>query len=167
MTRKEIIEGLKQCSKKPNDRDDRDCDKCPVGMHDECALELKRLALKELERISPKEEQPESAYEYCAECNHIEMCRWYPYEGCEFRDLPKACTESQRESAQESAQASEWIPCTPATMPKEEGFYWVTNINGHVVTYVYSSSGNSEEYWQRCVKAWMPFVRPEPYKEGE
>jgi hypothetical protein len=35
-------------------------------------------------------EQPESAEEYCAECNHIEMCRWYPYEGCEFRSLPSA-----------------------------------------------------------------------------
>lgn len=32
-----------------------------------------------------KPEQPESAKEYCAECDHIEMCRWYPYEGCEFR----------------------------------------------------------------------------------
>jgi len=37
-----------------------------------------------------KPEQPESAKEYCAECNHIEMCRWYPYEGCEFRSLPTA-----------------------------------------------------------------------------
>lgn len=35
-------------------------------------------------------EQPESAREYCAECDHIEMCRWYPYEGCEFRSLPPA-----------------------------------------------------------------------------
>ncbi len=25
--------------------------------------------------------------EYCAECNHIEMCSWYPYDGCEFRDI--------------------------------------------------------------------------------
>lgn len=35
-------------------------------------------------------EQPESAREYCAECDHIEMCRWYPYEGCEFRSLLSA-----------------------------------------------------------------------------
>lgn len=35
-------------------------------------------------------EQPESAKEYCAECNHNEVCRWYPYEGCEFRSLPSA-----------------------------------------------------------------------------
>ena len=38
-------------------------------------------------------EQPESAKEYCAECDHIEMCRWYPYEGCEFRSLPSAQPE--------------------------------------------------------------------------
>lgn len=31
----------------------------------------------------------EAAEEYCAECDHIEMCRWYPFEGCEFRSLPK------------------------------------------------------------------------------
>ena len=36
---------------------------------------------------------PESAREYCAECDHIEMCRWYPYEGCEFRSLPSAQLE--------------------------------------------------------------------------
>lgn len=35
-------------------------------------------------------EQPESARKYCAECDHIEMCRWYPYEGCDFRSLPSA-----------------------------------------------------------------------------
>ena len=38
-------------------------------------------------------EQPESAREYCAECDHIEMCQWYPYEGCEFRSLPSAQPE--------------------------------------------------------------------------
>ena len=36
-----------------------------------------------------KNDQPESAKEYCAECDHIEMCGWYPYEGCEFRSIPK------------------------------------------------------------------------------
>lgn len=41
-------------------------------------------------------EQPESAREYCAECDHIEMCRWYPYEGCEFRSLPSAQPERPR-----------------------------------------------------------------------
>lgn len=29
------------------------------------------------------------AEEYCADCDHIEMCGWRPYYGCEFRSLPK------------------------------------------------------------------------------
>ena len=46
---------------------------------------------EELPSAQPdRPEQPESAREYCAECDHIEMCRWYPYEGCEFRSLPPA-----------------------------------------------------------------------------
>lgn len=32
--------------------------------------------------------------EYCAECDHVEMCQWYPNEGCEFRSLPSAQTEN-------------------------------------------------------------------------
>ena len=43
-----------------------------------------------LEAEPERPEQPESAWEYCAECDHNEMCRWYPYEGCEFRSLPSA-----------------------------------------------------------------------------
>lgn len=35
------------------------------------------------------EEDRKAAEDYCAECDHIEMCRWYPFEGCEFRSLPK------------------------------------------------------------------------------
>ena len=33
-----------------------------------------------------EDESLESAKQYCANCNHVEMCRWYPYEGCEFID---------------------------------------------------------------------------------
>ena len=43
-------------------------------------------AVKSVPSAQPEcPEQPESAKEYCAECDHIEMCKWYPYEGCEFR----------------------------------------------------------------------------------
>ena len=48
------------------------------------------LTIKALPSAEPgrkKPEQPESAKEYCEECEHIEMCSWYPYEGCEFRDI--------------------------------------------------------------------------------
>ena len=32
----------------------------------------------------------EDDYLYCEDCDHIEMCRWYPLYGCEFRSLPPA-----------------------------------------------------------------------------
>ena len=60
--------------------------------------------------------QPESAKEYCAECNHIEMCRWYPHEGCEFRSLPSAQPEQQ------------WIPCSER-MPEDLEEVNVTWVN--------------------------------------
>lgn len=50
------------------------------------AEKIRRLPSAQTERP----EQPESAKEYCAECDHIEMCRWYPFEGCEFRSQPPA-----------------------------------------------------------------------------
>ena len=47
--------------------------------------------LRDLPSAEP-EQRPatEDDYAYCAECDHVEMCRWYPMYGCEFRDLPSA-----------------------------------------------------------------------------
>lgn len=55
-----------------------------------------------------------------------------------------------------------WTPVSEG-LPKENGLYWVTDHRGQLATYMFNKEGNSEEYWKRCVKAWMP--RPEPYKE--
>lgn len=55
-----------------------------------------------------------------------------------------------------------WIPVTER-LPEESGLYQVTDMQGNVVRYVFNVSEGSEEYWRRCVKAWMPL--PEPYKE--
>ena len=33
------------------------------------------------------DDKEQSAEEYCLECDHIEMCRWYPFEGCVFRSI--------------------------------------------------------------------------------
>lgn len=54
-----------------------------------------------------------------------------------------------------------WIPVTEG-LPEESGLYQVTDMQGNVVRYVFNVSEGSEEYWRRCVKAWMPL--PEPYK---
>lgn len=101
-------------------------------------------------------EQPESAKEYCAECDHIEMCRWYPYEGCEFRGLPSAQSEQR------------WIPCSNS-LPEESGKYLITANDGiHKRTTVakYQHRHKTWEmtgrmaYWK--VLAWRPL--PGPWK---
>lgn len=52
-----------------------------------------------------------------------------------------------------------WIPVTER-LPEESGLYQVTDMQGNVVRYIFGEG--SEEYWKRCVKAWMPL--PEPYR---
>lgn len=80
------------------------------------------------------EERPltEDDYAYCAECDHVEMCRWYPMYGCEFKSRPSAepihskPTDEEIQKMQELEQAEiekayelgrqepeqRWIPCS-------------------------------------------------------
>lgn len=67
-----------------------------------------------------------------------------------FSKLPSAEPEQQ------------WMPCSEK-LPEEDGLYLVTTSKGQVQVQVFNHNGNSEEYWMRCNKAWMPM--PEPYKE--
>ena len=60
--------------------------------------------------------------------------------------------------------AQQWIPCSER-LPEEDGLYLVTTSKGQVQMHVFSHYGNSEEYWTRCNKAWMPL--PEPYREEQ
>ena len=55
-----------------------------------------------------------------------------------------------------------WIPITER-LPEEPGVYTVTNNDYEVVRYTFSGSDTSREYWERCVKAWLPL--PKPYVE--
>lgn len=59
---------------------------------------------------------------------------------------------------------TEWTPVTPTSLPKEDGDYMVTDHNGQLARYAFNK-GTSEEYWLRCVKAWMPL--PSPYNENK
>lgn len=54
-----------------------------------------------------------------------------------------------------------WIPCSER-LPEEDGVYLVTTSKGQVQVHVFNHNGNSEEYWMRCNKAWMPL--PESWK---
>lgn len=60
--------------------------------------------------------------------------------------------------------AQQWIPCSER-LPEEDGLYLVTTSKGQVQVHVFSRNGNSEEYWMRCNKAWMPL--PEPWRGEE
>ena len=55
-----------------------------------------------------------------------------------------------------------WIPITER-LPEEPGVYTVTNNDYEVVRYTFSGSDTSREYWERCVKAWLPL--PKAYVE--
>ena len=89
---------------------------------------------------------------------------------CEFKDafgnpVPQsAYVEAVSEAIKALESQREWIPCSER-LPENDGLYLVTTSKGQVQMHVFSYNGNSEEYWTRCNKAWMPLS--EPYKEGE
>ena len=55
MTRNDIINGLEHCTVQAVDRD---CDSCPVGFGEACALNLKRAALELLKAHEPADSIP-------------------------------------------------------------------------------------------------------------
>ena len=71
-------------SNRPIDQDpDTDCHKAI-----RIALRMLRKDLRKLPPVTPRSLNPEADREeskaYCAECDHIEMCSWYPHDGCEW-----------------------------------------------------------------------------------
>jgi len=52
------------------------------------ALRMLRKDLRKLPPVTSRSLNPEADREeskaYCAECDHIEMCSWYPHDGCEW-----------------------------------------------------------------------------------
>lgn len=74
-------------SDRPIDQDpDTDCHKAI-----RIALRMLRKDLRKLPPVTPRSLNPEADREeskaYCAECDHIEMCSWYPHDGCEWRKV--------------------------------------------------------------------------------
>ena len=71
-------------SDRPIDQDpDTECD-----MAIRMALRMLRKDLRKLPSVTSRSLNPEADREeskaYCAECDHIEMCSWYPHDGCEW-----------------------------------------------------------------------------------
>lgn len=141
-----------------------------------------------------KPEQSESSIAYCSDCIHTEMCSWYPYEDCEWRDtFPEQYARGYNDAKREIALSGEyerayqrgkedaepkWTPCSEG-LPKAGVRYQVTFESGEVgyadfrnKIFLFDGSAKenvweTERYYEDDgeVIAWMP--RPEPYKEGK
>ena len=88
------------------------------------------------------------------DCNG-EFCQKFKGIGREDDFIKKVMSEPERKKG-------EWIPCSER-LPEEDGLYLVTTSKGQTQVHVFNHNGNSEKYWMRCNKAWMPL--PKPYKE--
>ena len=81
---------------------------------------FKRAAEALSEGIQPQRQPPtEDDYAYCAECNSVEMCQWYPLYGCQFRSLPSAQTH--------------WIPCSERLPEVSKDPYFIDEIDGEML----------------------------------
>ena len=78
-----------------------------------------------------------------------------------FPDVSEEYKKGYRDGLRDKPEPH-WIPVTER-LPDEDGLYLVTTSKGQAQVHVFSHNGNSEEYWMRCNKAWMPL--PEPYRE--
>lgn len=70
---------------------------------------VKEESLEQMIRV-----QTEAAKEYCSECIHVEVCCWYPFQGCAFR-----------ESIGSDQMVGRWIPIAE-TLPGDERMKLVT-----------------------------------------
>ena len=90
---KKMLAAKLECLKRETSGTDFDCNNSNC---DECSLcyeqgnmgeqkEALDMAIKALEQqhLNPEADREESKA-YCAECDHIEMCSWYPHDGCEW-----------------------------------------------------------------------------------
>lgn len=98
-----------------------------------------------------------------AQFNHLDEV----YEGMSEEEEHEAYIYGQIIRAIDSAPPvtpkQKWIPVDydryPETYPKAFQEVWITDANDQVHHIAYNGTRN--------IKAWMPYVRPEPYKEGE
>ena len=60
--------------------------------------DIDRQTILNLPSAQPETEErtlTEDDYAYCMNCDHVEMCRWYPMYGCEFKSKPSAQPDLQ------------------------------------------------------------------------
>ena len=77
------------------------CEKC-AAEHEQLAKWLEEL--KQRRKAEPvrkpkmSETDRKECEEWCKDCEHIEMCAWYPFCGCDFRLLPKPEQEVSKDA---------------------------------------------------------------------
>ncbi len=93
----------------------------------------------------------------------IVMASYLPNE--EKREMLGFLTELS-----EQPQADKWIPCE-VEMPKEEMEVWVTHENGKVLRHYWFNGEFVQNYpldeprpYPKAI-AWMPCIKPQPYKK--
>lgn len=82
----------------------------------------------EMKRMS--EEERKSAEKYCESCRHIEMCRWYPYEGCEFLEI----------------HPLKWIPCN--IPPNDDRSVFIAYSGGGLGTVCIGYYDKDDKCWR-------------------
>ena len=104
----------------------------------------------------------EEAIEYLQTIRMKECAEFEPI-GTWYKGIEDKYNTAIRVGIEALEQQPEWIPVDqdkyPEGYPKPFQEVWVTDDYGEVVHCCYGG--------KRKIKAWMPFVTPEPYKESE
>lgn len=76
ISRQAAIDSIRELEKSSNGWD-----------YDVLDADLTYEVLMEVPAVQPNPEKDrQESKDYCAECDHVEMCSWYPHDGCEFRE---------------------------------------------------------------------------------
>lgn len=70
---------------------------------------------------------------YCYDCIHCEMCRWFPYSGCEFREKPKEAVEAEPVNDNCSSEPKGEIAKIKILLDREEVFKAVERITNEAI----------------------------------
>lgn len=110
---------------------------------------------------NPERNRPESI-KYCENCNHIEMCLWYPTDGCEFRDAgmyERGYNDAKREIALSGEYERAYERGKADARPKGKWIPIKADCRGYTFTFECSEChGYSYEdaYTIECEYDWCP-----------
>ena len=91
----------------------------------------------------------------------IDLIKQNGQDWLDERDIPIL------EAAISALRTQQWIPCNPSELPRDKRL-WVTHDNGEY-RYVDTAYWDMTEWNDNVsdVVAYIPYMEPEPYQEGE